>query len=218
MNKPASDSNLVTSLFASRGSWTTSSSSEPSSDEKVPIERVLEPPSMQARYTCAAILVCILGIWGKFAFIDEANLPNGRTEPIVHSGIAPLGMTCFYLISLPLLRLFTNKFLSQINVKVLLHETMILYNVTQVLLNGWMVYRIIDALLWRGHPFIQGPVYLVNTGATYAVYVHYYDKYLEYLDTYFMILRGKMDQVRWQPYAHARVRPVQHLNACPNHF
>ena len=141
MNKPASDSNLVTSLFASRGSWTTSSSSEPSSDEKVPIERVLEPPSMQARYTCAAILVCILGIWGKFAFIDEANLPNGRTEPIVHSGIAPLGMTCFYLISLPLLRLFTNKFLSQINVKVLLHETMILYNVTQVLLNGWMVYH-----------------------------------------------------------------------------
>lgn len=144
---------------------------------------------------CAAVLVCILGIWGKFAFIDEANLPNGRTEPIVHSGIVPLGMTCFYLISLPLLRLVTNKFLSQVNVKVLLHETMILYNVAQVLLNGWMVYRIVDALLWRGHPFIQGPVYLVNTGATYAVYVHYYDKYLEYLDTYFMILRGKMDQV-----------------------
>jgi len=64
-----------------------------------------------------------------------------------------------------------------------------------VVLNGWMVYRMVDALVWRGHPFINGPVYLVDTGATYAVVVHYYDKYLEYLDTYFMVLRGKMDQV-----------------------
>jgi hypothetical protein len=28
------------------------------------------------------------------------------------------------------------------------------------------------------------------------VWVHYCDKYLEFLDTFFMVLRGKMDQVR----------------------
>jgi elongation of very long chain fatty acids protein 4 len=51
-------------------------------------------------------------------------------------------------------------------------------------------------LVWKEHPFIAGPIHLVDTGAAYAVYVHYCDKYLEFLDTYFMILRGKMDQVR----------------------
>jgi len=193
MCKPA-DTKIVHSLSAS----SLASSSPPASaeeQEKFPIDRVLEPPSALARYTCVAILVGILSIWGKFAFIDEADIPNGRTEPIVQSGAVPLGLTLFYLVSLPLLRMFTNKFLSQVNVKLLLHETMIIYNAAQVLLNGWMVYRILDALLWRNHPFIAGPVYLVDTGATYAVYVHYCDKYLEFLDTYFMVLRGRMDQV-----------------------
>ena len=166
-----------------------------SADEKVPIERVLEPPSLLARYTCVSILVGIFAVWGRYSFIDETKIPNGRTEPIVDSPVIPLGMTAFYLVSLPLLRAFTNRFLSQVNVKLLLHETMIVYNAAQVLLNGWMVYRFFDALLLRDHPFITGPVFLVDTGATYAVYVHYCDKYLEYLDTYFMVLRGRMDQV-----------------------
>jgi elongation of very long chain fatty acids protein 4 len=73
---------------------------------------------------------------------------------------------------------------------------MIIYNAAQVLLNGWMVYRFVDAVVFRGHPFIGGSVDLVDTGATYAIWVHYCDKYLEFLDTYFMVLRGKMDQVR----------------------
>jgi len=186
MCKPA-EVKIVSSLAMSRRSATR--------EHSPPIQEVLEPPTALARYTCVAILVGILGVWGKFAFIDESSIPDARTESIVHSGAVPLGMTVFYLISLPLLRMFTTKFLSQVNVKLLLHETMILYNVAQVLLNGWMVYRIIDALLWRDHPFIYGPVFLVDTGATYAVYVHYFDKYLEYLDTYFMVLRGRMDQV-----------------------
>lgn len=70
------------------------------------------------------------------------------------------------------------------------------YNAGQVLLNLWMVYRILDALFFRAHPFICAPVDLVDTGATYAVWVHYCDKYLEFFDTFFMVLRGRMDQVR----------------------
>ena len=68
------------------------------------------------------------------------------------------------------------------------------YNVAQVFLNGWMVYRFINAVLYQGHPFI-GDISTVNTGAPFAVFVHYMDKYLEFFDTYFMVLRGKMDQV-----------------------
>ena len=93
--------------------------------------------------------------------------------------------------------MFTNRYLQNaVDVKLLLRESMILYNAAQVLLNGWMVYRIVTALIWRNHPFIAGPIHTVDTGAAYAVYVHYCDKYLEFLDTYFMVLRGKMDQVR----------------------
>jgi hypothetical protein len=68
------------------------------------------------------------------------------------------------------------------------------YNVAQVALNGWMVYRFVDAVANRGHPFI-GDIHTVSTGAPYAIFVHYMDKYLEFFDTYFMVLRGRMDQV-----------------------
>jgi elongation of very long chain fatty acids protein 4 len=107
-------------------------------------------------------------------------------------------LTALYVISLPLLHIVTNRYNihAKVDVKVMLRESMILYNAVQVLLNGWMVYRILYALIWNHHPFIAGPIHQVNTGAAYAVYVHYCDKYLEFLDTYFMILRGKMDQVR----------------------
>lgn len=162
-------------------------------EEKVPIERVLEPPSAFARYTCVSILVGVFAIWGKYVFIDEEDVPGGR-KPI-HNGVIPLSLTAFYLVSLPLLRMFTNRYLQTVDVKLMLRESMILYNAAQVLLNLWMVYRILDALLFRGHSFIAGPIHKVDTGAAYAVWVHYCDKYLEFLDTYFMVLRGKMDQV-----------------------
>jgi len=71
---------------------------------------------------------------------------------------------------------------------------MVLYNVSQVALNGWMVYRFIDAVVYRGHPFI-GDMHTTDTGTPFVVWVHYCDKYLEFFDTYFMVLRGRMDQV-----------------------
>ena len=77
--------------------------------------------------------------------------------------------------------------------KELLKESMVVYNVAQVLLNGWMVYYIMDGLLTKGHPFI-GDTRSSNLCA-YAVWIHYCDKYLEFFDTYFMVLRGRMDQV-----------------------
>lgn len=161
---------------------------------KPPVGVVLAPPSMLARYACASIMVAIFGIWGKFSFVDEATAP-GIGSPI-HSYMVPLVLTTSYLIGLPILRVFANKFLTEnVDVKLLLKETMVIYNGGQVLLNGWMVYRMVDAVLFRGHPFI-GDISTVNTGATFAVWIHYMDKYLEFFDTVFMVLRGRMDQVR----------------------
>jgi hypothetical protein len=94
------------------------------------------------------------------------------------------------------MRIFAKNFLSEhVDVKLLLKETMVIYNGGQVLLNAWMVYRMVDSVLFRGHPFI-GDIYTVDKGATFAVWIHYMDKYLEFFDTFFMVLRGRMDQVR----------------------
>mmetsp|Transcript_21994 Transcript_21994/g.32487 ORF Transcript_21994/g.32487 Transcript_21994/m.32487 type:complete len:326 (-) Transcript_21994:34-1011(-) len=161
--------------------------------EKVPVEKLLQPPSIIARYTCASIFLAIFAVWGKLAFLPESEAP-GVGAPI-HSVKVPLSLTVFYIVSLPILRALTTRFLSKnVDVKLLLRESMFLYNAFQVLINGWMVYRFVDALLFKGHPFI-GDFYNVGSGAAYAVWVHYCDKYLEFLDTYFMVLRGRMDQV-----------------------
>lgn len=157
----------------------------------------LQPPSLISRYTCVSILIGICSIWGKYVFINESEIPDGHRVHI-HSGLIPFSLTLMYVISLPLLHKLVKQYNihKKVDVKLMLRESMIIYNAIQVLLNGWMVYRILYALIWKGHPFIAGPIHLVDTGAAYAVYVHYCDKYLEFLDTYFMILRGKMDQVR----------------------
>lgn len=162
-------------------------------DEKnvnLPVETFLEPPSLLARYTCASIMVAIFAVWGNYTFVGESQSPGVTTE--VHSYKIPVMLTAGYLISLQILKIFAREYLSEkVDMKLLLMESMILYNMGQVALNAWMVYKFLSAL-YHGHPIV-GDIHA--KGATYAVWVHYCDKYLEFFDTYFMVLRGKMDQV-----------------------
>lgn len=158
--------------------------------DKAPVETLLEPPSLLARCTCVSILVAVFAVWSKYTFVGEDQSPGVTTK--VHDYKVPLMLTIGYLVSLPLLKVFAKNYLSKnVDVKLLLTESMILYNVGQVMLNAWMVYKFAMAL-YSGHPFV-GDIH--STAATYAVWVHYCDKYLEFLDTYFMVLRGKLDQV-----------------------
>ena len=150
-------------------------------------------PSLAARYACAGISCALFSIWRKVAFVGENQTPG--VDVPMHSYHYPLLLTAGYLLSLPILRTFTKSFLSGVDVKILLTESMILYNIAQVALNGWMVWRFVDALVNRGHPFI-GEINFTAAGTGYAVWVHYCDKYLEFFDTFFMVLRGRMDQVR----------------------
>lgn len=149
-------------------------------------------PSLFARYTCAGISCAIFAVWWKYTFVPETVTPG--VDVSMHSWHTTALLTIGYLISLPLLKLFTDKFLAGVDVKILLKESMLLYNVAQVALNGWMVWRFVDAVVNKGHPFI-GDISFTSAGTAYAVWVHYCDKYLEFFDTYFMILRGRMDQV-----------------------
>lgn len=159
-------------------------------NDKAPVEALLEPPTLVARYTCASVMAAAFAVWAKYTFVGEDQSPGVTTD--VHSYKVPLALTLGYFVSLPVLKLFARNVLSKhVDVKLLLTESMILYNVGQVALNTWMVYKFLLAL-YRGHPFV-GDIHA--TGATYAVWVHYCDKYLEFFDTYFMALRGKTDQV-----------------------
>jgi elongation of very long chain fatty acids protein 4 len=192
-------------------------------DATVPIETILVPPSQLARYSCTSIMVAILATWVKYTFVLEEELAVGEN---VHSWRVPSYMTLGYLLSLPLLRLLSRRFLAHnVDVKVLLRESMILYNGAQVALNLWTVYKILYALIINRHPFVSGPIHLVNSGATFAVWVHYCNKYLEFMDTYFMVLRGKMNQVRlWVLVSHCSLAGHEdstnlfHLFYCRFHF
>jgi len=151
----------------------------------------LQQPSIFGRYACAGVASAIFSVWFNFTF--QFNEPENTHK--VHSYTIPLFLTTFYLVSLPLLKHFTQTYLlPYYDVRAYLKETMVLYNVSQVALNGWMVYRFIDALVYRGHPLI-GDMHTVDTGIPFILWVHYCDKYLEFFDTYFMVLRGRMDQV-----------------------
>jgi elongation of very long chain fatty acids protein 4 len=157
-----------------------------------PIKPALREPSLLARYTCAGISCAVFSVWCKYSFVPESQTPG--VDVPMHSYHVPLALTVGYLISLPILKFFVKNFLSEIDVKLLLKESMLLYNVAQVAINGWMVWRFIDAVLNKGHPFI-GDIYSTSAGTSYAIWIHYCDKYLEFFDTYFMVLRGRTDQV-----------------------
>lgn len=152
----------------------------------------LREPSLLARWTCAGISCAIFSVWCKFTFVSENQTPG--VDVPMHSFHVPLALTVGYLVSLPILKYLVDLFLSGVDVKILLKESMLLYNVSQVAINGWMVWRFVDAVLNKQHPFI-GDIYSTSAGASYAIWVHYCDKYLEFFDTYFMVLRGRMDQV-----------------------
>jgi hypothetical protein len=194
---PQTGYKLVKNSSITTSTTTTTSAATKATDEgmseKRPLDVVLEPPSLISRYACASVMVAIFAVWGKISFLDENVAPGVGSD--IHSWHTPLLLTTGYLVSLPLLRFFSKNVLRQVvDVKLLLKETMIVYNGGQVLLNAWMVYRFVDALVNNGHPFI-GDLYTNKSGTTFAVWIHYMDKYLEFFDTFFMVLRGRMDQV-----------------------
>ena len=151
-------------------------------------------PGVIPRYICLSILVGVFAVWHKYTFIVEEEGVPSLDFPL-HSFHIPLFLTVTYLVSLPILNKFVSNYLApRYDMKALLFESMVFYNVAQVCMNVWMVWRFINAVLNRGHPFI-GSVDAASAGTTFAIWVHYTNKYLEFLDTYFMVLRGKMEQV-----------------------
>lgn len=151
------------------------------------------PPSFLAKYSCLAVFIALFGVWAKFTFLPE-DVATPTVHLALHGYQVPLLFTLGYLFSLPILKYVVETYCTgRVEMKELLFPSMVFYNVAQVIINCWMVYRFINAVLFEGHPFIGD---MASTKCAYIVWVHYTNKYLEFLDTYFMVLRGKIDQVR----------------------
>ncbi len=101
----------------------------------------------------------------------------------------PLCMTsCVisYLMTCSILR----KYMQTRNTYVL-SVPMQVYNFAQIVLNVYMIYGLV--------PLMQNNIFGINasysTRIEHFVYVHYLSKYLDFFDTFFMILRKKSNQL-----------------------
>ncbi|GMH70427.1 hypothetical protein TrVE_jg14238 [Triparma verrucosa] len=139
--------------------------------------------SFAGQMTCLSVVTALLAVYCKFTFVDDSTYPP---KAPLHSYKIPLALTSLYLLSLPLL-----KSLKLPNPKSLLLPAMLLYNVFQVLLNLYTVLLILSSLS-SGHPFIGSTS---SPLCSLPLWIHYTNKYLEFLDTSFMLLRQRYDQV-----------------------
>ena len=149
---------------------------------------------MLSRVLALGVIAAIFTVWWRYTFIPEYDTPAANRP--IHSFWIPLTFSVSYLISLPILRHIVETLVPKsYDIKTLVFESMLVYNTAQVFLNGWMVWKFLNAIR-MGHPWV-GDIYTTSYGTTYALWIHYCDKYLEFFDTYFMIIRGRNDQVRF---------------------
>jgi len=92
---------------------------------------------------------------------------------------------------------------------------MVFYNIAQVAINGWTVFVILAHLFSGSLPFIDVNIPLKDSSvAVWPLWIHYCDKYLEFLDTFFMLVRGNFKQVSFlHMYHHATIVFAWHV-AC----
>lgn len=170
----------------STGAVTTSATTAPKAQPAA--ARTKDVPAW-ARYACVCGVLGIFALW--WVFLVAPLWPSGDNPVLVmHSWRVPAFGTIGYLAGLPLLKYASS--LQPYDPKVLLKEAMFVYNAAQVALNGWMVWVTLRLLFSGRLPFVwDNSVSL----AAPMLWVHYCDKYLEFLDTAFMVLRGRYDQV-----------------------
>jgi len=72
---------------------------------------------------------------------------------------------------------------------------MLIYNLYQTILNGWCVYSFIRELVVHNYPIWGNPLNSTSYTLSFLIWIHYNNKYLEFLDTFFMVIRKKNEQL-----------------------
>lgn len=117
------------------------------------------------------------------------------TEPV-----CLLSMTATYLINVKLLK---NHMKTQEAYG--LKYTMMAYNISQVLFNGYIVYGLNSLVSF---PNIFGLNTPYNDRLQYFVFLHYISKYIDFADTLFIILRKKNNQLSFLHIYHHSTIPL----------
>jgi len=106
------------------------------------------------------------------------------------SVLVPLTASVLYLS----LIYFGKKYMANreaINVK----NYMFTYNLYQTVLNAWCVYSFIAEIFKQGYPVWGNLLHTTNFQMGFLIWIHYNNKYVELLDTFFMVVRKKDRQI-----------------------
>jgi elongation of very long chain fatty acids protein 4 len=97
---------------------------------------------------------------------------------------------------------------------IVVFSLMALYNATQVILCGWMVYAAIAEKSRRGLSLVCNPHELSEGGMAFVLHVFYLSKVLDFADTAFMIAKKNWRQVSFlHVYHHFSIFLIYWLNA-----
>jgi len=72
---------------------------------------------------------------------------------------------------------------------------MLTYNFYQTVLNAWCVYAFIAELIHQGYPVWGNKLGETSYQLSFLIWIHYNNKYVELLDTFFMVVRKKENQI-----------------------
>ena len=87
-----------------------------------------------------------------------------------------------------------------------LNNYLIIYNTCQIILNSYMIYGLCNVISFSTYFGIFGLNKTYDSNIRYFVYIHYLSKYFDYLDTIFIVLRGKSSQLSFlHIYHHATI-------------
>jgi len=74
-------------------------------------------------------------------------------------------------------------------------EYVLTYNLFQTFFNGWVAYSLVSEVIQNGYPILGNQPEDTSYRLSFFIWLHYHNKYLEMLDTLFMVLRKKDTQI-----------------------
>jgi elongation of very long chain fatty acids protein 4 len=137
--------------------------------------------------------LCIAYLYALKLCLKESGsvgLPKAFSEDV--SIVVPIVMTSLYLVFIPL-----GKKYMETREPMKIKNFMVAYNLYQSLLNIWCVERMISTVYHSGMSAWGNKVDTTAGGyqISFLIWLHYNNKYVELLDTVFMVLRKKNKQI-----------------------
>jgi len=127
-----------------------------------------------------------------FAWAESVSDPRVRDWPLMQSVTPTLLMViAYFMFALMGKRIMKNR--EAFNLK----SVMTVYNVSVILLNGWLFVSLIKHVVQQKYAFLCNPVDYGPEGeeVVWLIYIYYLSKLLDFSDTVFMVLRKKWDQL-----------------------